>query len=70
MKTGTLPNCLKLAKVIPVHKKDSKLKGGNYRPIFLLSNTNKLLEKIVHGRCYNFLEKFDCLYKYQFMEVT
>ena len=66
MKTGTHPDCLKLAKVIPIHKKGSKLEVGNYRPISLLSNINKLLEKIVHERCYNFLEKFNCLYKYQF----
>ena len=66
MKTGTHPDCLKLAKVIPIHKKGSKLEVGNYRPISLLSNINKLLEKIVHERCYDFLEKFNCLYKYQF----
>ena len=48
MRTGTHPDCLKLAMVIPIHKKGSKLEVGNYRPISLLSNINKLLEKIVH----------------------
>ena len=66
MRTGTHPDCLKLAMVIPIHKKGSKLEVGNYRPISLLSNINKLLEKIVHERTYNFLEKFNCLYKYQY----
>ena len=66
LRTGTHPDCLKLAMVIPIHKKGSKLEVGNYRPISLLSNINKLLEKIVHERTYNFLEKFNCLYKYQF----
>ena len=66
MKTGTHPDCLKLAMVIPIHKKGSKLEVGNYRPISLLSNINKLLEKIIHERTYNFLEKYNCLYKHQY----
>ena len=66
MRTGTYPDCLKLAIVIPIHKKGSKLKVGSYRPISLLSNINKLLEKILHERTYNFYEKFNCLYKHQF----
>ena len=44
----------------------SKLEVGNYRPISLLSNINKLLEKIIHERTSSFLEKYNCLYKYQF----
>ena len=32
----------------------------------LLSNIDKLLEKIVHERRYNFLKKFNCLYEYEF----
>ena len=31
-----------------------------------LYNVNKLLGKIDHERCYNFLNKFSCLYKNQF----
>ena len=66
MKTGTHPDYLKLARVIPIHKKGSEHEVGNYRPITLLSNINKLLETVVHERTYNLLEKFNCLYKYQF----
>ena len=66
MKTGTHTDRLKLARVIPIHKKGSKFEVGKYRPSSLLSNINKLLEKIVHERTYNFFEKFNCLYKYQF----
>ena len=66
MQTGIHPDCLKLAMVIPIHKKGSKLEVGNYRPISLLSNMNKLLEKIIHERTCSFLENYNCLYKYQF----
>ena len=66
MKTGNHPHCLKLAMVILIHKNESKLEVGNYRPISLLSNIDKWLEKIVHERTDNFLEKLCCLYKYQY----
>ena len=52
--------------VVKIHKKESKFKVGNYRPISLLSNINKLMEKINHERTYNFLEIHNCLYKHQY----
>ena len=55
MKTGTHPDCLKLAMVKSIHKKGSKLEVGNYKPVPLLSNINELLDKIVHVRTYSFL---------------
>ena len=44
--TGIFPEKLKLAKVIPLYKKDDKLIMGNYRPISLLTSISKLFEKI------------------------
>ena len=38
----------------------------NYRPISLLSNINKIVEKLMHKRLFNFLSKHDCIYKLQF----
>ena len=55
-----------LAKTIAVFKKGSKLLTSNYRPISLLSNINKILEKLVFNRLYNFLEESQCLYSLQF----
>ena len=40
--TGVFPDSLKIAKVIPIHKKDSKLIVSNYRPISVLSNLDNL----------------------------
>ena len=34
--SGVFPSILKTSKVTPIHKKDSKLKCSNYRPIYLL----------------------------------
>ena len=44
--TGIFPSVLKTAKVVPVFKKDSKLDYSNYCPISLLSNIEKILEKL------------------------
>ena len=39
---------------------------SNYRPISLLSNINKILEKLVFNSLYNFLEESQCIYSLQF----
>ena len=60
------PTILKTAKVIPIHKKDSKLEASNYRPISLLSNIDKIFEKLMHRRLIEFLEQRLILYYKQF----
>ena len=64
--TGTFPTLLKTAKVIPSHKKDSKSSLTNYRPIPLLSNLDKILEKLMHSRLSNVLNIKDIIYPLQF----
>ena len=64
--SGIYPTPLKTAKVIPIHKKDSKLECSNYRPNALLSNIDKILEKLMHKRLSNFLEKNKLIYSLQF----
>ena len=65
--TGIYPTQLKLAKVIPTFKnKGDPLLVSNYRPISLLSNVNKIFERIVHKRLYSFINKYNCIYELQF----
>ena len=52
--TGTFPTILKTAQVIPIHNKDSKSNFTNYCPISLLSNLDKILEKLIHSRLTTF----------------
>ena len=52
--------------IIPIFKKGSRLIVSNYRPISLLSNLNKILEKIVHTRVHKFLEDAQSVYSLQF----
>ena len=60
--TGVFPAIPKTAKVIPIHKKNSKLEVSNYRPISLLSNIDKIFEKLMHSRLIEFLEGKQILY--------
>ena len=64
--SGIFPSALKLAKVIPVYKKDSKLDFSNYRPISLLSNLDKILEKLMYTRIVKFFNNNNLFYLLQF----
>ena len=65
--TGIYPDNLKIAKVIPIFKnKGDQLIVSNYRPISLLSNVNKIFEKLVYSRLYSFLNLHNCIYELQF----
>ena len=47
---GVFPSAFKTAKVIPIYKKGKTDVVENYRPISLLSNLNKIFEKLMHKR--------------------
>ena len=64
--TGQFPSKLKTAQVIPIFKKDSPLECSNYRPISLLSNIDKIFEKLMYSRVIKFLEASHCIYPLQF----
>ena len=65
--TGIFPSALKLVKVIPVFKnKGSSQDFNNYRPISLLSNVDKIFEKLVHSRLISFLDSSNVIYQKQF----
>ena len=65
-KEGAFPDVLKLAKVIPIHKKESKLDFQNYRPISLLSVFSKIFEKLIYTRIYSYLITNKLIYEKQF----
>ena len=79
---GVFPECLKRAKVFPLHKKGSKMKIDKYRSISILKGSkmntdkyrsisilpvlSKLLEKVVYARLECFFLKFNIFYPKQF----
>ena len=54
LRTVALPREWKTANVVPVHKKGSKDIIGNCRPVWLLCNISKVLEKCV----FNYVSPF------------
>lgn len=64
--TGQFPSALKLSRVVPVFKKGSPLETSNYRPISLLSNIDKIFEKLMYSRVISFLEANNVIYSRQF----
>ena len=52
---GVYPDSLKVAEVIPIFKKGDRNKTTNYRPISLLSQFNKVFEKLLYTRIYSYL---------------
>ena len=52
--TGVYPKTLKMAKIIPIFKADDNIDAKNYRPISLLSNFNRIFEKLIFNRMESF----------------
>ena len=63
---GKFPAVLKIASVAPTLKKCGKLDVSNYRPISLISNISKIIEKLIHKRLNSFFEHNDIFYSFQF----
>ena len=64
--TGISPDALKICKVVPTHKEGPTIDVNNYRPISLLSIFDKIIEKVMYKRLYEFLQCNNVLYKKQF----
>ena len=63
---GVFPTRMKIAKVIPIHKKGKHSDVNNYRPISLLPVLSKCLERIMFNRLNSFLSKKQIITKSQF----
>ena len=66
LSTGIIPNQLKIAKVIPIHKQSDKKLLNNYRPISLLPAFSKIFEKVVFNRMINYMDSQNLFYKHQY----
>ena len=53
---GVFPDAFKFSKITPLFKKGSRHQIENYRPISILSNLNKIFEKLMHTRLSSFFE--------------
>ena len=63
---GTFPTYLKIAEVIPVFKKGDKQMASNYRPISILSQFEKIFEKMLCNRISDYQDRYKLLNQNQF----
>ena len=54
--SNTFADTWKIQLVLPLHKKNDKLDGSNYRPVSHIIEVGKIIEKVVHEQVY---EHFD-----------
>ena len=66
IKSGSYPSKLKIGKITPIFKSDDESDANNYRPIPLLSNFNRIFEKIMCKRMTSYIEQHDLLYPSQY----
>ena len=64
--SGTFPNKMKLAKVIPLYKTGKQNAFTNYRPVSLLPQFSKILEKLFSEQLDVFIEKQNILCESQY----
>ena len=63
---GKYPSKLKLSKITPIFKSGEDNDANNYRPISLLSNLNRIFEKIMYNRTKDYIDKHNLLYSSQY----
>jgi hypothetical protein len=64
--SGSYPECLKLARVIPIFKSGSRLEMNNYRPISILNVFSKVFEYALHSRIQKYFSTHKVIHKNQF----
>lgn len=70
LRTGRFPDCLKKARVVPIHKSGSKLMPQNYRGISVLCSLSKIYERVVYKRLQSFLDRNSVLHDHQYGFTT
>lgn len=66
VETGDFPSCLKTSIVSPIYKSGCRDEVINYRPISLITNLSKIIEKLIKTRLNSFMQKYNILSKSQF----
>lgn len=63
--TGQFPSTLKKSLVVPIQKSKNATSVGSYRPISVINEFSKILERIIFDRVVDYLSKFTILAEYQ-----
>ena len=68
--TGLVPQEMKIAKVIPIHKSADQSLLKNYRPVSLIPAFSKLLEKIMYKKIMSHLNSNNIIFKHRISNKT
>ena len=66
LRNGIFPSKLKLAKVIPIFKKEDEQDLNNYRPISLLPTISKVFERVAHSQLFIYFTQNNIFYNHQY----
>ena len=66
LSTGNVPEQLKIAKVIPIYKKENVEIFSNYRLVSVLPCFSKILERLGFDRCMDYINNYNLLNEKQF----
>ena len=66
LENGVFPCELKIANVVPIFKSGVNSFFTNYRPVSILPLFSKIFERIVYTRLFEFINKHNIIFKYQF----
>ena len=64
--SGEFPEKLKVAKIIPVYKKDDITNIENYRPISILPSISKIFEKVLNLQLYSYFSNCNLFFDSQY----
>ena len=64
--TGIFPSSLKIAKVIPMFKKENRQLMDNYRPVSLLNAFSKIFERAAYNQLYRYFQRNELFYSNQY----
>ena len=63
--SNIVPDEFKCGRVVPIHKGGSTSDVTNYRPICILPNLSKVLERVLHDQIVQYLNDHSLLYTRQ-----
>ena len=62
---GIIPQVWKTAKIVPIHKKGTRTKAENYRPVSLTSQVSKVMERLIKKEILSHLARNELITKHQ-----
>lgn len=61
IESGVFPASLKVARVLPIHKKNSVSEMSNYRPVSVLPSFSKVYERVIHDQVVQYVNKYNII---------